>query len=92
MEATKGISEVFKLQSLLAQTNMMEIFDALSEAEWVEEDIKANGIQDSSDSGSCKSDLDSSVRYFCGTLRKKTNKYVKAILKEHCPEESYKQG
>ena len=84
---TQSVSEVLNLQRLLSGSDVMDLIDAFSEAEW-----EVNENDNSQEGDGCEDSLDSYIPYFCGSLRNTTSKALKAILKRSCYGDSYQQG
>ncbi len=89
MEVAQSVSEVLNLQRLLSQTDVMELIDAFSEAQW--EDSGQDTPEQEQDGG-CENSLDGYIHYFCGSLRNTTSDALKGILKRSCYGDSYQQG
>lgn len=75
---------VSKVLSFLFQSDVMELFDAISTSEWA-----SAGQQEDAE---CEHSLDGSIPYLCGDTRKEPSETLKAILKRSCYGDSHKQG
>ncbi len=87
MEVSQSVADVVNLQYLLSQSDVMELFDALSEA-----DVSNEGESTLEQQDRVSDCENNTLHYLCGSIRKEPNYLIKKIVERNCQEDGYKQG
>ena len=77
------------LQHLWEQSDLVELFSGLSEAEWsIQDPLDATDSEDEE----CPNPADQLIPYFCGDLRENATDSLKSFFRQSCNGDSYRQG
>lgn len=88
----QSVSQVLGLQHLLEQSDVVQLFEGFSEAQWNIQEQETDDTGNHEGSSACDNDIDQYIPYFCGTLRKNASSVLKSIFDHSCNGDSYRQG
>ena len=78
------------LQHLLEQSDLVEIFNGFSEAEWSSQDPL--DATESEEDEECPNPADQLVHYFCGDFRENATNVLTSFFTKSCNGDTYRQG
>ena len=87
-QLTQSISQVLGLQNLLEQSDLVELLQGFSQAEWSTPEQENSTAENQDSCGN----IDQYVPYFCGTLREGASDILESIINYSCSGDSYQQG